>query len=197
MSFTNSVVRLQTGASPWGIINKLYINNCVISDSTGGYAVFHAANGIGNKIDDIEIHNSTIFRSPKGLILNNQANLTSILLDNCTFNEMVSTLTYYFIDCGTNTVGKFNIKNCILGRTTSSDPVLGIHVNSGTAITTTNTYFTTDFNITAGPTAIPSIIAYSNTASKLFKDPAHGDFTIVDKSFPGYGSAGDPRWYSN
>lgn len=196
MSFTNSVVRLQTGADPWGIITKLYVNNCIISDSTGAYAVFHAANGTGNKIDDIEIRNSTIYRSPKGLILDNQTNISSILLDNCTFNEMVSvTASYYFIDCGTNTVGSFSINNCILGRTTASDVVYGIRAGTATSVTTNNTYYTSDFNVTDG--TIPSIIAYGNTAAKLFKDPANGDFTIIDDTFAGNGNAGDPRWYSS
>jgi hypothetical protein len=31
-SFGNAILRLQTGAAPWGIVNKVYVNNCVIND---------------------------------------------------------------------------------------------------------------------------------------------------------------------
>jgi len=194
-SFGNAVVRLQTGAAPWGIINKILVSNCVINDigNSSGYALFHAANGgaNGNNITNFEMRNSTCYNFTKGVLLNTMANTESVYVEGCTFNDMMPA-GYYFMDFNTYTVASLNINNCIFGKT--KDPILsrGIRASSGTNVVTNNCYNTSDF-FTVSYT-IPGLIPYSGLSTDLFSNPGNGDFTIIDSKFDGKNTAGDPRW---
>jgi len=194
-SFGNAIVRLQTGAAPWGIVNKVYVNNCIISDIgiASGYGIFHAANGSanGNKINDFEIQSSTCYNFGKGILINSMANSASALVNNCTFNDM-TTGGNYFMDFNTYTVASVNITNSIFGKT--KDPLLtrGVRGSATTTVNNNNNYFTTDYVVTTN--AIPGLNAFNGLSTDLFTDPTNGIFTFKTTSFAGKTSSGDPRW---
>jgi len=194
-SFGNAVVRLQTGAAPWGIVNKILVSNCIINDvgNSSGYALFHAANGgaNGNTIANFEMRNSTCYNFTKGILLNTMANAESVYVESCTFNDMMPA-GYYFMDFNTYSVTSLNINNCTFGKT--KDPALarGIRASAGTNVVTNNCYNTSDFFTVSYN--IPGLIAYSGLSTDLFKNPGSGDFSIIDSKFDGKNTAGDPRW---
>jgi len=194
-SFGNSLLRLQTGAAPWGIVNKVYVNNCIINDIglSSGYGIFHAANGgaNGNKIANFEMRNSTCYNFTKGVLLNSMSNSQSAVVDNCTFNDMMPA-GYYFMDFNTYSVATLNINNCIFGKT--KDPALsrGIRASAETNIVTNNCYNTSDFFTVSYN--IPGLNLYSGLSTDLFKNPGSGDFSIIDSKYAGKNSTGDPRW---
>ena len=194
-SFGNAVVRLQTGAAPWGIVNKILVSNCIINDvgNSSGYALFHAANGgaNGNTIANFEMRNSTCYNFTKGILLNTMANAESVYIESCTFNDMMPA-GYYFMDFNTYSVTSLNINNCTFGKT--KDPALarGIRASAGTNVVTNNCYNTSDFFTVSYN--IPGLIAYSGLSTDLFKNPGNGDFSIIDSKFDGKNTAGDPRW---
>lgn len=194
-SFGNALVRLQTGAAPWGIINKVLVSNCIISDIgiSSAYALFHAANGgaNGNSILNFEMRNTTCYNFTKGILLNTMANAESVYVESCTFNDMIPA-GYYFMDFNTYTVAALNVNNCTFGKT--KDPALarGIRASAGTNIVTNNCYNTSDFFTVSYN--IPGLIPYSGLSTDLFKNPGSGDFSIIDSKFDGKNTAGDPRW---
>ena len=194
-SFGNSLLRLQTGAAPWGLVNKVYVNHCIINDIgiSSGYGIFHAANGgaNGNRIANFEMRNSTCYNFTKGILLNSMSNSESVFVDNCTFNNMLPG-GYYFMDFNTYSVASLNINNCIFGKT--KDPALsrGIRASAETNIVTNNCYTTSDFFTVSYN--IPGLNPYSGLSTDLFKNPDNGDFSIIDSKFDGKNSAGDPRW---
>jgi hypothetical protein len=194
-SFGNAVVRIQTGAAPWGIINKVQVSNCIIGDigNSSGYGIFHAANGgaEGNRINNFEMRNSTCYNFTKGILLNTMANCQSVFVESCTFNDMLPA-GYYFMDFNTYTVASLNINNCILGKTKDAALARGIRASTGTNIVTNNCYNTSDYFTVSY--SIPGLIPYTGLSTDLFKTPASGDFTIIDSKFAGKGSSGDPRW---
>lgn len=194
-SFGNSLLRLQTGAAPWGLVNKVYVNNCVINDIglSSAYGIFHAANGgaNGNRIANFEIRNSTCYNFTKGVLLNTMSNAESVLVENCTFNDMIPA-GYYFMDFNTYAVASFNITNCIFGKTKVADLSRGIRASAETNIVTNNCYNTSDFFTVSY--SIPGLNPYSGLSTDLFKTPAIGDFSIIDSKFDGKNSSGDPRW---
>lgn len=194
-SFGNAIVRLQTGATPWGIINKVYVNNCIINDIgiASGYAIFHAANGSanGNKINNFEMRNSTCYNFTKGVLVNSMANSASALVESCTFNDMISGGNF-FMDFNTYTVSSVAINNSIFGKT--KNPLLskGVRASATTTVATNNCYSTSDFFTAANN--IPGLNVFSGLSTDLYTDPANGVFTFKATSYAGKASTGDPRW---
>jgi hypothetical protein len=183
--YSNSFIRLKTSGD---VINKLYINNCII-DSFGisaKYAVLYANASSNAKIDDIEIHNST-FYSLYYFVRQDGVSTSSLVIDNCTFNDLINQ-GGYFVRYSGSFPPTFQISNCIFGKT--GDPAN----SNGTAGTpnVSNSYSTSDFVLTSNP--ISGLTAYSGASTDLFADPANGDFSIKDSNFAGRNSAGDPRW---
>ncbi|MDP4290180.1 MAG: DUF5123 domain-containing protein [Bacteroidota bacterium] len=194
-SFGNAIVRLQTGAAPWGIINKVLVKSCVINDIgiASGYGIFHAANGSanGNKINDFEMQSTTCYNFSKGVLVNSMANSASALVNNCTFNDFI-TSGNYFMDFGTYTVTSVNINNSIFGKTKDAALSRGVRASTSTTVNTNNCYNTSDFVTAANP--IPGLNAFSGLSTDLWTDPANGVFTFKATSFAGKTSSGDPRW---
>ena len=189
-SFGNAIVRMQSTSA---IINKVYVNNCVINDIgiASGYAIFHCGTGTGNKINMFEMQNSTCYNFAKGVLINNMANSTSALVNNCTFNDMI-TSGNYFMDFNTFTVGSVNITNCVFGKTKDLLLSRGVRASASTTVATNNDYNTSDFVVTTNP--IPALNAFSGLSTDLWTDPTNGIFTFKASSFAGKTSSGDPRW---
>jgi len=191
-NFTNTPFRLQ--GSNAITVNKLVFNRCIVYDcgdngSNGTYAFIHT-NVANGKVNNIEITNSTLSKIGYSIILHNAAPSQSVLIENCTFDNVVGN-GRYVVDYNAQSAGSFVVRNCIFGKTLSpAESARGIR--AGSAYTAENNYKTADA-IFAG-NAITDIISYAGNSTALFASPAEGDFTIIDNSFVGKSTAGDPRW---
>jgi hypothetical protein len=191
-NFVNTPVRLQ--GSNAITIGKLAFNNCIIYDcgdnaSTGTYALVHNSVATG-KINNIEFTNSTVYKIGYSVILHNLAPSQSVLIDNCTFNDVAGN-TRYFIDYNAQAITSFTVRNTIIGKTLSSAGTAR-GIRAATIPVVTNSYKTTDA-VFAG-NAIPDIMDYGKDNTSLFTAPVTGNFLIKDNTFAGKATAGDPRW---
>ncbi len=185
--FNNSFIRLKTSGD---LISNLNIKNCII-DSFGvaaKYAVFYANASSNAKIDNINIQNST-FYSFYYFVRQDGVSATSLVINNCTFNDMINN-GGYFANYSGSFPSAFNITNSIFGRTIDPTNANGIKSSGNAALS--NCYITSDCVFSANP--ITGGASYSGTAADLFTDPAHGIFSFKDNSFAGKSTAGDPRW---
>lgn len=186
------VFRAQAGPQ----VNTVSINNCVI-DSINGYGVVNCDNA-ASSIQNVSLTNSTVSDAQKLFV--SKSNLTSVLIENCTFYA-VPISANYFLDYNTFAVANgITIKNSIfsVGKPSAATPpvylVNGVRAGSVT-ITLAGNFKTSDLVWAGtGTTALPSLEEYSGTASVLFKNPDKDDFTIIDSKFAGKNTAGDPRW---
>jgi hypothetical protein len=125
----------------------------------------------------------------------------SVLIENCTFNEVVSnqTANNYLIDYNANNVtGGIVIRNCIFGKTWAAGGTfqqLGFRAGTSTGLNLTNTYSTSDFTFVGSP--LTGTLPYAAASTSLFTAPDVGNFLIKDASFAGKSTAGDPRWRIN
>lgn len=187
------VVRLQSQPA---IINNFVVDNCII-DSISNYGVINVDVATA-KADNIIFRNSTIYKAEK--VITSRNNSTSVLVENCTFNEAPwGGGTNYYIDYSTsptnNVTNGITILNCIFGVgkiNASSVSIRGIRANAATTINATNNFRTSD-QVSLG-NDVPNITTYTKTAAQLFQDPANGNFKIIDNTFPGRSTSGDPRW---
>lgn len=172
------------------IINNFIINNCII-DSISGFGVVTMGQATG-RIDNISIKNSTMYKVEK--IVTSSASSTSVIFDNNTVNECPLGSNYY-IDYGTTltVTNGISVTNCIFGAAKNyATSVRGVRAVGGTSITGSNNYKTSDQ--TSGGSDVPSLFPYTKTSLQLWQDPVNGIFKIVDGTFPGKNSSGDPRW---
>lgn len=175
-------------------IGTILINNCIISD-IGNYGIVTVDN-VANKVDNILIRNSTIYRVNTTVVKNQKNSLTSVIaIENCTFNE-APLYANYLVDLNTFTVTTgVNVQNCIFGVGKASGlnvSVKGVRGASGMTITGSGNYSTSDY-VSSG-NAVPGTTAYSAPSTTLFTDAANGNFKVTDVLFPGRTTAGDPRW---
>ena len=105
----------------------------------------------------------------------------------------------YYVDystAGTNNVTNgITINNCILGIGKNSNgafTVRGIRSNAATTINASNNYRTSD-HVSAG-NDFPNIITYAKASTALWQNPLIGQFKIIDNTFAGRNTSGDPRW---
>ncbi|MGV3510328.1 MAG: DUF5123 domain-containing protein [Sphingobacteriaceae bacterium] len=178
-------------------VNTFSVNNCVI-DSLKDYALINV-DGATPKVENISITNSTIYKAMRVVVSKN--NSSSILIENCTFNEAPMAGSNYLINYnGKDVTNGIKISSTIIGvgwRDPGADPavapvVRGVNVGSNTPIDVSGTYVTSDYLTSAN--AFPSLLSYSGTSAQLFVDPENGDFSIRDLTFAGKATSGDPRW---
>lgn len=185
--FGNSFIRLKTAGAE---IQNLNIDNCII-DSFGvksKYAVLYASASNSAIIDNINITNSTFYYFYY-FVREDGITGTSLNINNCTFNNMINNGGYFVNYSGTFPT-TFTINNSILGNTI--DPTNANGIKSSGNATLSNTYLTSDCVFSANP--ITGGTTYSGAAANLFTDPSNGNFKIMDNSFAGKATAGDPRW---
>ncbi|MCX6236081.1 MAG: DUF5123 domain-containing protein [Bacteroidia bacterium] len=186
------ILRAQAGPQ----INTVSFNKCLI-DSISNYGVVNcdnAASGIQNVI----LTNSTVSATEK--LMTSKSNLTSLLINNCTFYAVPMSANY-FLDYNTFTVsGGVTINNSIfsVGKPSAATPPVYL-VNgfrpATVSFTTAGNFKTSDLAWAGtGTTALPGLTDYTGVATALFKDPVNDDFTIIDSKFAGKSTAGDPRW---
>jgi hypothetical protein len=180
-------------------IDNFEINNCII-DSVAGYGIINV-DVTSAKVNNILIQNSTIYKAEKFITSKNNSN--SVLVENCTLNEVpyggnflidysakINNVTTTF-----DVTSPIGIKNIIIGigKDKAGNRTGKVYqVGPNTSFDVSGTYATSDRLISG--TDLPSIISYTKPSTELWKDPANGDFTIIDSGFPGKSSAGDPRW---
>ena len=183
---------LRTQSQP-AIIGTYMVNNCVI-DSIAGYGVI-TVDVASSKVDNIIVQNSTIYKAEKFITSSKPtAGSVSVLVSNCTFNEMlVGSNTY--IDYGSmNVANGITVSNCIFGVGKGGSTTLrDIKTGSGTSVNASNNYLTSDY-ISSGTNDLPNVITYPKPSTQLWKDPSNGDFTIIDSGFPGKSNSGDLEW---
>ena len=187
------LVRLQSGTTT---VNNFIVNNSIL-DSLAGYGVITVDN-ITCKADNISLTNSTFYKAEK--IITSRQNSVSVLIENCTFNEApLGNSSNYYIDyntAGTNNVTNgITVNNSIFGigkNSAGAITVRDVRVNAATVINASNNYRTAD-HLSAG-NDLPGIITYTKTTIQLWQDPFNGNFKIIDGSFPGRNTTGDPRW---
>lgn len=200
MKFMNSrieifrgLVRLQSGTTT---VNNFLVNNCIM-DSLAGYGVITVDN-VTCKADVITLTNSTFYKAEK--IIASRQNSTSVLIDNCTFNEApLGNSASYYVDystAGTNNVTNgITVNNSIFGigkNSAGAFTVRDVRANAATTVNASNNFRTSD-HLSAG-NDLPNIVTYTRAAAVLWVDPANGNFRIADNTFPGRSNAGDPRW---
>lgn len=185
------VVRIK--ASSPVLISDFTYNNSVI-DSVNGYGVLNIDNTAA-KVENVKILNSTISRAQNILVSKSPSN--SVLIENCTFNQAPLSGNYLVNYNSNDVTNNIKIYNNILGigwaklgETDTS--VRGVKAGANTSIDVKGTYSTLDYVVTSNE--LPNLISYGKAHTSLFRDPANGDFTLVDRTFNGYSSAGDPRW---
>lgn len=190
------VVRTQSQPA---IIGTFEVDNCIV-DSIAGYGLL-TVDVVTSKADVIKVTNSTFYKMEK--VITSRNNSTSVLVENCTFNESpLGGGGAYYIDystAGTNNVTNgITVNNCIFGigklNAANAAPytVRDARANAATTINASNNYRTSD-HLSAG-NDLPNIITYTKTAAQIWQNPAAGNFKIIDNSFPGRSTSGDPRW---
>jgi hypothetical protein len=196
------VCRLQTAAV---ILKDYIVNNCIM-DSLSNYGVLTVDNVLC-KVDNITLTNSTFWKAER--IIVSRSNSVSIKIDNCTFNEAPSGNSYFINYLDGSTLNKvtagITMTNCILGigKTTTTSSVRTVRgIRADASITASNNYKTSDFtyvpipdpNPNGEPFPIPTLLNYAGTSEQLWQSPYTGNFKIIDNSFAGRNTAGDPRW---
>jgi hypothetical protein len=184
------VVRTQSQPA---IIGTYMINNCII-DSIAGYGII-TVDVASSKVDNIIIQNSTIYKAEKFITSSKPtAGSVSVLVSNCTFNEMITGSNAY-IDYGSmNVTNGVTVSNCIFGVGKGGSTTLrDIKIGSGSSVNASNNYRTSDY-ISSGTNDFPNITTYPKPSTQLWKDPVNGDFTIIDSGFPGKSNSGDTEW---
>ena len=176
-------------------IGSVLINNCIISE-IGNYGIVTVDNA-ANKVDNILIRNSTIYKVNTTVVKNVRNSLTSVIaIENCTFNE-APLYANYLVDLSTTytVLTGVNVQNCIFGVGKASGTnvsVKGVRGATGMTITGSGNYSTSDYSSSGN--AVPGTTGYSAASTTLFTDAANGNFKITDVLFPGRSTAGDPRW---
>ncbi|WP_176956061.1 DUF5123 domain-containing protein [Catalinimonas alkaloidigena] len=186
------VARIKTSAVQ---IDSFLINNCVI-DSISGYGLVNMDNDDAH-VENIKISNSTISQAEQ--FIRSKTSTNSIVIENCTLFEVTktgSTMFDYRGSDGANNVNQVKIYNTIIGPGWDSGGAESVAIKGRNGnlngIDVSNSFITSDFELSDPATEIPGLSAHGRPADELWADPLNGDFTIVDNSFNSV--AGDPRW---
>ncbi len=170
-------------------IGEFSINNAMIH-SIGNYGVMIMDN-VDAICNNVSYSNSTFTNVNQLFRWSNGTNATTptINVSNSTLNNTPDGGDIIRVSNATGFV--LNISNSILGTATATRVVNG----SGVTVNATNTYATSDCALatSADFTTAPTVLAVD--AASLFADPANGNLMIIDETFVGKSSVGDPRWY--
>lgn len=203
-NFGNTPMRISNGSNQ--VFENLTFNGCIINDIgfSSTYAIVNTNSA--DFVNNINFLNSTIYNFKGSLVLRTTQTLSSINISNCTINQAMQDpgSARYLLDLNTAVfpTGKgVTIRNSIFGKSGSDKGANGILYTTGTTISISSSYFTSDYvddPIPAGgtSTSIKSLMtAYSGSSTDLWNDPVNGVFTLKAASFAGKSTAGDLRWY--
>ncbi|WP_114778758.1 DUF5123 domain-containing protein [Botryobacter ruber] len=177
-------------------INTLSFNKCLV-DSISNYGIV-TIDDEASKIDNIKLLNSTFARVEVGIV--SKSNSQSVRIENCTFYKFLRPgryLVYYRTASSSTITDGVKIYNTILGPgwPNEGETTAAIHgVRADANVDAMGSYSTIGYDVTASSYQIPGLIPYGRDAASLFKSPESLDFTIMDQTFAGKSTAGDPRW---
>lgn len=182
--FTSSFLRFKD--SDTKSLDKLIINNCIISNQKSQVIYFKEAN---TTLNEILVTNSTFNTFDNTFIQTaGSAGEGAVTIDACTFYNVIGG-GKYLIDAEGS--GDISISNTVFAKT-YSDTAKGIRQKGTGAIKITQVYFTSDFTLSSN--AFDPDMPNTPVASEdLFEDVENGDFTITDKELS---VLGDPRWFA-
>jgi hypothetical protein len=190
------IVRLKDGE---GVLDKFTISDCVI-DSIKNYGILTVDDDAW-MCNDILMENSTISHTEQFLQSRNNSN--TVIIRNCTLDVLPKTGKQLFrwrTGGQNNVLNGITLQNIIISHAwdmevTGSVVIDGFDGLGETSWTIENCYATSEYSnqgkdtIVGFPTAV-----YAGTADELWVDRANGDYNILDGTFAGLGTAGDPRW---
>ncbi len=180
-------------------IHHLSFNNCVL-DSTQDYGWISCKDSYDAIIRDVLVTNCT-FSNSRRFIINTKylaGTPVTFKIENCTFyNSPWAGNKLIEFNSSDDYQASITISNCIFGAAGAVEDAPPAEFGEGFKQAPgmlfdagSSNYVTSDFYFTGIESATP----YSGSSSNLFKNPASQDFTIVDPSFSGASTAGDPRW---
>jgi hypothetical protein len=191
------------------LFENLKIINCQV-DSIGDYGILTADQDPSGtpsttaRVDNIVLQNSTFSHVRSGITSRN--NSQSILIEGCTFSNVVDAESSIYLfryrgGAGNNNVlNGVTIRNSIMAmgwnRTeAATNNIRGKDGLGETPFTVVNTYGTNDWAFIANYeiAGLPSS-TYAGARSTLWVNPDGFNFNFKDTGFAGRFSAGDPRW---
>lgn len=191
-NLNSALVRIKSG--DYKEINKLRIDNCIVTNHAGAYQFLCFAK-VDFKIDDIEITNSTFNKICQGkktfIDLENSAYDTNINVEGCTFYNLLGDGAYLISAKGvTGSVNATFFK--VLLAKTYTEKARGYQGDNIT-ISAPSSYLLSDFVFEKNK--LEMFNTYNGNSSDVFTDPASGDFTLKVNDLIRE-EVGDPRWYT-
>lgn len=191
-NLNSALVRIKSGDHKE--INKLRIDNCIVTNHAGAYQFLCFAK-VDFKIDDIEITNSTFNKICQGkktfIDLENSAYNTNINVEGCTFYNLLGDGAYLISAKGvTGSVNATFFK--VLLAKTYTEKARGYQGDKIT-ISAPSSYLLSDFVFEKNK--LDMFNTYNGNSSDVFTDPASGDFTLKVNDLIRE-EVGDPRWYT-
>ena len=191
-NLNSALVRIKSG--DYKEINKLRIDNCIVTNHAGAYQFLCFAK-VDFKIDDIEITNSTFNKICQGkktfIDLENSAYNTNINVEGCTFYNLLGDGAYLISAKGvTGSVNATFFK--VLLAKTYTEKARGYQGDNIT-ISAPSSYLLSDFVFLKNK--LDMFNTYNGNSSDVFTDPASGDFTLKVNDLIRE-EVGDPRWYT-
>ena len=191
-NLNSALVRIKSG--DYKEINKLRIDNCIVTNHAGAYQFLCFAK-VDFKIDDIEITNSTFNKICQGkktfIDLENSAYNTNINVEGCTFYNLLGDGAYLISAKGvTGSVNATFFK--VLLAKTYTEKARGYQGDNIT-ISAPSSYLLSDFVFEKNE--LDMFNTYNGSSSDVFTDPASGDFTLKVNDLIRE-QVGDPRWYT-
>lgn len=191
-NLNSALVRIKSGA--YKEINKLRIDNCIVSNHAGAYQFLCFAK-VDFKIDDIEITNSTFNKICQGkktfIDLEESKYNTNINIEGCTFYNLLGDGAYMI--SGKNATGTINATffKVLLAKTfaTTARGYQGDNVS----ISAPSSYMLSDFILDKNK--LDMFSTYNSESPDVFADPAKGDFTLKVTDL-NREQVGDPRWFA-
>ncbi len=190
------IMRLKDGT---GSLGKFTVTDCVV-DSINNYGVLYVDKDTW-EAGDILLENSTFSRIQ--YFLASRSNSKSVTIESCTMNEVPDVGRQMFRwrggDGMNDITDGLTISNTIWGpgwdmELEDKTGVKGYEGLPNTTLNFMNTYATADFLFSSDTLVGFPNVTYSGTATELWVDPMNGDYAILDPTFAGKDSAGDPRW---
>lgn len=177
-------------------LDNLTFEDCIL-DSIGGYGIAMAEDQ--SCIYNMTMNNTTCVNVQRTFVNDNKSVSGDYTVTNCTFVYSVAGNRNFddIVECKS-----FTIKNCLFGMPgdTPANPSTtfsGWNSKCNPVPTADDCYFTSDVEWKLGgsgePTAQFAGTTISTDTKGTFKDPEHGDFTIINTKE--LQNVGDPRWY--
>ena len=199
VSTFRGMVRLRGKAT----LNSFQIRSSIITDISN-YGVLNLDGVLPAPVQEVIFENSTFynFAADASHFSTFKTKANDITIKNCTFYDVMLAKNRYFLNFDEKIPNKPD--NLLLENNIFSASVALGESEKGEGVRASNPAITTPFVFDSYRTSefvinnsypFEGMEDYSGKSTTLFKDPANGDFTIIDAGFT-Y-NAGDPRWRTN